>query len=204
MSEEVHARAYEQYRSLMKNVRARYDIIDGLKLSHASGYAELETAAFHLRKSIEGVAFGCLVALENGLRVIPRDAIGQWNADRIFSRLKKIDGAPFPMAIEVGDSPTADHHASINADANLCYEDVRQIYRRSHKWLHEMNPYIPLTPAKFDVLREQLLADILSIWAWLLHHLLHVDGEVFMMIMKNPAGELETISASANQRWPLR
>ena len=51
-------------KDLMTNIRARFEVIEGLKLSNQSTFAELETAAFHLRKSIEGIAFGCLVALD--------------------------------------------------------------------------------------------------------------------------------------------
>jgi hypothetical protein len=82
----LREKTLEQYRALMRNIRARFEVIEGLKLSKSSEYAQLETAAFHLRKSIEGVAFGCLVAIENGLKSVPRDAVGQWNADRIFAK----------------------------------------------------------------------------------------------------------------------
>jgi hypothetical protein len=188
----------QQYRGLMRNVRARFEIIDGLKLSATSEYAELETAAFHLRKSIEGVAFGCLIALENGLREVPRDARGQWNADKILIRISKLDEPPFPKAIHVGDGEDADHHISRNEQDDLSIEAVQQIYRRTHRWLHEMNPYVPVTLKKFDELRSNLLADIVSIWKWLLHHLVVVNSEVLMVVMKNANGEFGVISATAN------
>ncbi len=40
-------------------------------------------------KIIEAIAFGCLIGLENGLKVIPRDAQGQYNAETIFKTLSK-------------------------------------------------------------------------------------------------------------------
>jgi len=61
-----------------------------------------------------------------------------------------------------------------------------------------MNPYVPVTLKKFDELRSNLLADIVSIWKWLLHHLVVVNSEVLMVVMKNANGEFGVISATAN------
>ena len=186
----------------MRNIRARFEIIEGLKLSHTSDYPELETAAFHLRKSIEGVAFGCLVAMENGLKSVPRDAVGQWNADRIFARVAKCDPIIFPFAINREDpSPEStgiQHHLVKNEASNLSIDDLRSVYRRTHRWLHEMNPYIPITANTFAKLRRDLLADIVSVWNWLLHHLIAASGEVFLTVLKTDTGELEVSCGSAN------
>ena len=186
----------------MRNIRARFDIIDGLKLSKISEYAELETAAFHLRKSIEGVAFGCLVTMENGLNSVPRDAQGEWSADRIFSKMARQKPAIFPLAVNSEDPPQnsigVQHHLTENKQHNLRVGQVRSIYRRTHPWLHEMNPYIPVTATKFENLRNALLDDIVSVWLWLLHHVTISNKEIFMTVMKNSQGELEVMSASGN------
>jgi hypothetical protein len=186
----------------MRNVRARFEIIESLKLSVDSDYPKLETAAFHLRKSIEGVAFGCLVAMENGLKAVPRDAVGQWNADRIFAKVDKRKPLIFPFAIDRKDPPAGSkdvqHHIVKDEQRNLSIADVRSIYRRSHTWLHEMNPYIPITATKFSSLRDSLLKDIVSVWSWLLHHIIAADGEVFLTVLKTEQGELEVAAASAN------
>ncbi|UYY58909.1 hypothetical protein [Sphingomonas sp. S2-65] len=200
--DELRVKTLQQYRLLMRNIRARFEIVDSLKLSHTSDYPELETAAFHLRKSIEGVAFGCLVAMENGLKSVPRDAIGQWNADRIFSKVAKRTPVIFPVAIDREDPPAeavgVQHHLVTNKDCNLSVDQVRAVYRRTHRWLHEMNPYIPITADKFSELRADLLADVVSVWKWLLHHFISASGEVFLTVLKTEDGELEVSSASAN------
>ncbi len=186
----------------MRNIRARFEVIDGLKLSPSSEYAQLETAAFHLRKSIEGVAFGCLVAIENGLKSVPRDAVGQWNADRIFVRVSKQHPLVFPVAVDREDPPEGQngtqHHLVTDEKRNLKLPEVRAIYRRTHVWLHEMNPYVAITVKKFAALRDGLLADIVAVWGWLLHHVIAASGEVFLTILKNEDGQLEVSSATAN------
>jgi len=199
----ANQKAIDQYRGLMANIRARFEIIDGLKLAPASDYAALETGAFHLRKSVEATAFGCLVAMENGLREVPRDARGQWNADKLFVRLKKTHPPVFPLAINAerpGPEQTGiNHHITTNKDWNLTIDEVRAIYRRTHKWLHEWNPYLPGGALKFGKYRDELLSDIPKIWKWLLHHLIVVDGEVILTVLKRSEDVgVEVISASAN------
>lgn len=73
----------------METIRNRLDVIAQLKQSTADDFARAEAAAFQGRKVVEGIAFACLVAIENGLPVVPKDAKGKWNAEDIFKNLKK-------------------------------------------------------------------------------------------------------------------
>lgn len=179
-----------QYRMLLTNIRARYEVINGLALKEGSDFATLETAAFHMRKSIEGIAFGCLVALENGLNAIPRDAQGQWNADRIFTRLSRQDELVFPESFRrvdppKGSDPIVAHHIVKNTEVNLSVDEVRRIYRRSHKWVHEWNPYVESFGRDYAVYRAELLADLPKIWNWLLAHMIGIGGKVFLGLLKD-------------------
>ena len=56
------------YVSLMSVVRDRLDAVAGLAASQGGAFARAEAAAFHGRKTVEGIAFGCLVATEHGLK----------------------------------------------------------------------------------------------------------------------------------------
>ena len=58
--------SHELYLS-MKTVRSRLDLVEELKLGSANEFLRAESAAFHGRKIVEAIAFGCLVAIENGL-----------------------------------------------------------------------------------------------------------------------------------------
>ncbi|MBY0344828.1 MAG: hypothetical protein K2Q29_13330 [Sphingomonadales bacterium] len=179
-----------QYRMLLTNIRARYEVIQGLNPSENSDFATLETSAFHMRKSIEGIAFGCLVALENGLKAIPRDARGQWNADLIFARLAKRDQLVFPESFRREEPPAGSpagvtHHIVKNEDVNLSLDDVRSIYRRSHKWVHEWNPYVENFGRDYGKFRTELLNDLPKIWNWLHSHMIGIGGRVFLGLLKD-------------------
>lgn len=80
----------------MATVRQRLDLTKVLRSANLDAFSKAETAAFHGRKVIEGIAFGCLVAVENGLSHVPRDAKGQWNASKIFKSLKSKEIKVFP------------------------------------------------------------------------------------------------------------
>ena len=198
-----------QYRALLVNIRARYEIINDLQVSIESDFASLETAAFHMRKSIEGIAFGCLVALENGLKTIPRDAQGQWNADRIFIRLLKQPDLVFPEAFKREDPPEGvdpriRHHIVPNEQANLNVDQVRKIYRRSHKWTHEWNPYIESLSGDFDKHRAELVDDVPKIWNWLLTHMIGIGGRVFLGLLKDGDDQaVRVASAETAQLDPM-
>ncbi|WP_213982209.1 hypothetical protein [Sphingomonas sp. dw_22] len=186
----------------MTNVRARFEVIESLKLNQNSGFAQLETAAFHLRKSIEGIAFGCLVAMEQGLKEVPRDAKGQWNADNIFGRLKKRDQLVFPEAFRREDppldgDPQVKHHIVANKEANLSIEQVRDIYRRSHKWLHEWNPYVEKLGKELKQSTDDLLIDIQSIWNWIVQHMIGIGGHVFLGFLKDTDGQVRVVAAES-------
>jgi hypothetical protein len=79
----------EQYADLMRDVRRRFDLIGALKTVKTDKFLKSETAAFHGRKIVEAIAFACLVATKNGLKSIPKDVGGQWNAEKIIRSLIK-------------------------------------------------------------------------------------------------------------------
>ncbi|MEJ6593572.1 hypothetical protein [Parasphingorhabdus sp.] len=185
---------HRKYQSLLINIRARYEIIDNLHREANSDFAVLETSAFHIRKSIERFAFGCLVALDNGLKKIPRDARGQWNADKKFAKLPKQKELVFPRSFRrdnppLGSDPRVSNHIVKRLEINLTVDDVRAIYRRSHKWLHEWNPYLESFGRDFEKSKAELLSDLPKIWDWLLQNLIGIGGKVFLGLLKHGPNE---------------
>ncbi len=69
-------------------VRSRLDFIASARHIDVDPFSIAEVCAFHGRKVIEGIAFGCLIAVEHGLKHVPRDAKGQWSAESILRSLK--------------------------------------------------------------------------------------------------------------------
>jgi hypothetical protein len=188
----------------MTTVRARHELVSGLGLTPTSSFVDFETAAFHLRKSIEGIAFGCLVAMDNGLKAIPRDAQGQWNADKIFSKLKKQDSLVFPESFirqDAGDEcpPGVHHHIVPRKEANLSIDEVRGIYRRLHVWNHEWNPYVEDHGKDFEKRKTELLDFGPRLWNWIVCHMIGVGGEIFLAHLKEgPNGQVLIASATSN------
>lgn len=138
--------------------------------------------------------------MEQGLKEVPRDARGQWNADNIFARLKKRDQLVFPEAFKREDPPAdgdpiVNHHIVPNKGANLSIDDVRDIYRRSHKWLHEWNPYVERLGKEFPQSKSDLLADIPSVWNWIVQHMIGIGGHVFLGILKDVDGQVRVVAA---------
>ena len=192
----------DKYLALMTNVRARFEVVENLSLNSESAFANFETAAFHLRKSIEGIAFGCLVALDQAFKEIPRDAKGQWNADNIFIKLKKRADLVFPESF-LREEPSAgmpgvQHHLVAQPDINLSVDEVRDIYRRTHKWLHEWNPYIEQLGRDFEKSKNQLLEDLPRVWNWIVQHRIGIGGHVFLGILKDPQdGQVRIVAAES-------
>ena len=201
MKTKARTQPKDLYLALMTNVRARYEVIESLSLDQNAGFAEFETAAFHLRKSIEGVAFGCLVAIDQAFREVPRDARGHWNADNIFIRLKKNDPLVFPESFEresppAGSAPLVKHHLVSRPAVNLGVDEVREIYRRSHKWLHEWNPYVERLGKNLEKSKSELLTDLPKFWNWIVQHRIGIGGHVFLGILKDPQdNQVRVISA---------
>lgn len=203
MTRKVQTQPKDLYLTLMTNVRARFEIVEGLNLNSESGFAAFETAAFHLRKSIEGVAFGCLVAFDQAFKEVPRDARGQWNADNIFIRLKRRETLVFPESFRrenppEGSDPAVKHHMVACPDINLAVDQVRDIYRRSHKWLHEWNPYIERLGNDIEKSKAELLADLPRFWNWILQHKIGIGGHIFLGLLKDPTdNQVRIISAES-------
>ena len=194
----TEGRPVDQYHAVMSRIRSRLDVISQIRRSNLSTLSALETAAFHLRKVIEGIAFGCLIACENGVKRLPRDAQGQWNADNIFSRLDRrgVLALPNPSAFR---SPTSEEREemkrSIGAelahviegqpDACLNVDDIRSMYRRTHGWLHEENPYVARDADQRAVEVENLWSDVDKIEGLLGSHAIGISGEMFFCVLRD-------------------
>jgi len=183
----------ETYVSLMETLRSRLDVIAVLKASAADNFASAESAAFHGRKIVEGVAFACLVAIENGLQTVPRDAKGQWSAEDIFKSLKKkgLDVLPSSSRLR---SATADekHGDNVTAvvegipDRRLSHDELISIYQRLHAWAHEINPYTRVTHEAFYSKRSAALWDDLNkLELFMQRHFISIRGKGYFCTLRD-------------------
>ena len=183
--------SWEIYQTLMLALRHRFEIIESLRTSQLEPYFRAETAALPGRKIIEGIAFGCLVAIENGLKTVPRDAKGQWNAEKIFKNLKskKILTLPSPSHIR---APTGEEIKEYNIksviegipEKRLTFDELLKIYQSLHVWLHEVNPYVYKEHTKLDSKKlEMLWNDLTRLRSFMEKHFISIEGAAFFCVL---------------------
>jgi hypothetical protein len=141
----------DKYRALLRVVRTRFDMIEMLKGSAGDRSLVAEACAFHGRKIVEGIAFGCLIAVEHGLGDAPRDAKGKWNADAILTSLKKKNlgtAFPSPSIIRAATAEERREHGGVGVtiegqpDRRMTLDELLDAYTHLHRWNHEINPYV--------------------------------------------------------------
>ena len=187
--------ALDTYWTLMATIRYRFETLAELTTSNVHRFAKAELAAFHGRKIVEAIAFGCLVATENGLRQVPRDAKGKWNAEDIFLSLKSKSISAFPSPSEIryprGDAvDESEVRAVIEGipERRLSHDDMIAIYRRFHVWLHELNPYTqPNRDSFHDAHVQSLTEDIGRLRDVIERHFISINGEGFFATLWNGA-----------------
>lgn len=196
------------YLDLMSAIRDRLDVIDGLASSSGGDFARAEAAAFHGRKVVEGIAFGCLVATENGLKHIPRDAKGQWNAESILKSLnsKGIKTFPSPSIVR---KPTDEECQRDNVtmvvegipERRISSTEFIAMYQRMHRWLHELNPYVTKDRTTFYSQNGQQLWDDLSmINRFIERHFISISGHGFFCVLRDSTdGSTKVLPLSKTQ-----
>lgn len=183
----------ELYRDLLMTIRSRLDIVRSLRSASLDEFTKAETAAFHGRKIVEGIAFACLIATENGLGHVPRNAKGQWNAESIINSLrsKKLTVFPSPSIIR---TPTTEERSQYNVtavvegvpDHRLTEDELIEIYQRLHKWLHEINPYKQMDHSAFvNAHSAKLWDDICRLEAFIERHAITIRGEGFFCVLRD-------------------
>lgn len=178
--------ARDNYRSLMLTIRDRFDAIQTLR-SFSPSFSQAEAAAFHGRKIVEAIAFGCLVAIENGLKNIPRDAKGQWNAQDIFKNLKSkgLTVLPSPSQLRPAtEREQRENNVKVTIEGiperRLSHDDLIGIYQALHAWLHEVNPYVNKDHASFHTQKSPALwMDLEKLRLFVERHFISIHGEAF-------------------------
>lgn len=185
--------ALQIYIALMMTIRSRLDVIESLSNLRGNDFSRAETAAFHGRKIIEGIGFACLVAIENGLRHVPRDARGQWNAETILKSLKSknIPTLPSPSIIKnasISERETDGLKAVIEGipERRISHDDLIAIYQSMHRWLHEINPYTePDRSAFYAKHGQSLWDDLVRINQFIEKHFISISGEGFFCVLRD-------------------
>ncbi|MCA0231866.1 MAG: hypothetical protein LCH91_15460 [Bacteroidetes bacterium] len=201
----------DKYQELMEVIRSRFDSIDKLSQIGFDDFNNTEMAAFYGRKIIEGIAFACLIATKNGFKTIPKDAEGQYNAEKILKTLlrKGIETFPSPSIIrntteEEEKKYTAKVTVEGVAEKRITQEELIKKYQRLHNWAHELNPYVKEGHFEFNQKhRVQLEKDLSEIRLFLEKHFISINGEGFFCVLyDNVDGKTKVISLSKTEDLP--
>ena len=177
------------YADVMLRIRQRFDIINALHNKEIS-WSKGEIIGTNLRKIIEGIAFGCVIAFQHSSKNLPREVAGQWNAETIFVQLGKIGDFPYPDPNEIRAATETERKESGvqtvlegQLDRRISVDDLRAIYRRTHPWAHENNPYVTRPVAEKD--HSILLSDARRVEAMLRLHRIGINGESFICTIRD-------------------
>jgi len=195
----------DNYLDLMKIVRKRFDVINALRLSGIDNYDIAEITAFHGRKIVEAIAFGCLVATKNGFKHIPQDAQGQYNAETIFKSLtrKGIVVLQSPSEIrEANEHEQQKYSVKVSIigipERRISNDELVKMYQRMHNWLHELNPYTKDAQEVFySKHQNQLRDDINRLELFLKNHFIGIKGQGFFCSLRDRVdGQTKVMSLS--------
>jgi hypothetical protein len=181
------------YLDLMAAIRDRLDVVERLASSTGSDFGRAESASFHGRKIVEGIAFGCLVATQKGLKRVPRDAKGQWKAELILQRLtaRSLNTFPSPGILR---KPTDEERERDNVmavvesapDREISVVEFVAMYQRMHRWLHELNPYVAKDRLTFYSQNgQQLWDDLTKIERFIERHFISISGDGYFCILRD-------------------
>jgi len=184
---------HNKYLELMKILRGRFDLINSLRTLNVDSFSRAETAAFHGRKIVEGVAFACLVATEHGLKEVPRSARGQWNAEKLLKKLKAKNVSVFPSPSIIRQATELEkqtHNVKSVVEGiperRISQDDLISIYQNLHKWLHEVNPYVENNHELFlTKYEEKLWEDLSKLEKLVEKHFIAISGEGFFCVLRD-------------------
>ena len=188
----------------METIRHRLDAAHTLQRSGLAPFVAGEMAAFHGRKVVEGTAFACLVAIDNGLNYVPRDAKNQWNAEDILTSLqaKNISAFPSPSIWrKATEAELSEDPATIRVEGQperrLTHSQLIAIYRRLHRWNHELNPYTSEGREAFAAANAGVLWDDLArLDLFLGEHVIGIRNEAFYCRLRDGDGLTKVVPLS--------
>jgi hypothetical protein len=188
----------EIYATLARKLRSRIEFIESVSDLQAPTSQIVETVSLQGRKSVETIAFMCLVIMDHSLgqRSIPRDVRSHWNAETVFERLKRkgLQLLPSPSTIRRSSDPQYKLEVIGIPENRLSYDDLISIYRSFHDGLHEPNPYVQADEDEFytkllPVLRENISRIKDFIW----RHFISIEGRGFLVTLKDTEGKFAVV-----------
>lgn len=135
-----------RYASLMEEIKLRLDVIDPYlrkqKQSEFPGI-DFEFVCLQLRKILELVAFGSLVANHRAYSSAHTDFASHWNAKLLLRDMARINPHFYPVPVKESPSehPGVKAHYTPLTSGFLTEADFVKAYDKCGSVLHALNPY---------------------------------------------------------------
>jgi hypothetical protein len=166
------------YINLMEEIKRRIVVVNTLLLDKSAlPYKATKIESFYLqiRKVLELVAFGSLVANREAYSKIYTEFSKAWNARVLFRELDRVNPEFYPRALQAtpGLSPDVKVHY-IDRIGALTKEEFIKLYEKSGAIMHAENPYGSKTDYEYY---DRLGAEWRDKILWLLDtHSFHLVG----------------------------
>lgn len=188
---EVMSEAAKIYCSCMEDAKARLALLRDITQGHSplgSDGLDGEVVCLLLRRVVEQIAFGSLVAHKEIYEEAHSDLMTVWSAKRLISRLEKVHADFFPMPVKRGVSqdPNVQHHFEPITEGVLTKEELEFLYDKTSDGIHTWNPF---KDAERVLNFERSIDEWVSrIEALLSHHVVRFLGtdEVWLIQMDSP------------------
>jgi hypothetical protein len=135
----------KKYCELMKEVKLRMEVFDYFVSGKGTALYQpptLESACLQLRKILELIAFGSLVANADAYTSVYSKMSKEWHAADLLSALAKVNPQFYPVPVVEGPSkiPGVIQHNKRQADF-LSKDKFSEVYGRCGVMAHAANPY---------------------------------------------------------------
>lgn len=120
-----------------------YDQTRGIKQANPTGewMFAWEQIALHLRKCMELVVFGSLVAHRDAYAAIHPDYAQHWKAHKILDKLAKANPNFFPTPTKITNTAPGAHHLTEPDRPRLTVDDVIFLFDRASDLIHVFQPF---------------------------------------------------------------
>ena len=196
-------KALQTYLWLMEMIRFRYiaitEILVGEKYKTPYAATQIEFCVLQIRKILETIALGSLVANSDLYRTHYSNIERMWNGKLILQDMERVNPLFYPKAVVVKDNGEKLPEFVEKTTGALTKEEYIDIYNKCGKLLHADSPFED--EKKIDLAYKEYKRDI-PIWCekimeLLQPHLIYlVDGKtMFYIVMKtkeddSPSGNI--------------
>jgi hypothetical protein len=135
----------EKYCNLMEEIKLRVSVINSFITGKAHALYEpptLESAILQLRKTLELIAFGSLIANRDAYSAVHARVSKTWNAGDLLRELETVNPDFYPVpVIQVQLKPGMFQHQKRDPSEYLTKANFKEVYGRCGVMAHAANPF---------------------------------------------------------------